>query len=289
MIPPLSIVVVLSYRFSRSVSALLCYRQCCLFIRFTPLYSSRTAFDFVPPGAAHPAPPSAQSSEGFVSDTSAGPGPPVNWPIGGCLRCHRRDWSLPTVPSWGHELPRRTFLAEFTPVSVEYDGVFEPYITPPGQSSHFAAQGFDLLGGATFEALPSDSLIAKQFRFVDHHVLLHAEIGVNFDIEVHHSPLAEGTLYHAAVLRELMAPEQALLLLSLGGKLLLKALSGVPSPPAAQHPHRTLHIQCLVGVLIVPPFLPGSRLWEQCAVFRPFFLRERVSRQSLNRTTESSP
>ena len=112
-------------------------------------------------------------------------------------------------------------------VSVEYDGVFEPYITPPGQSPHFAAQGFDLLGGATFEALPPDSLIAKQFRFVGHHVLLHAEIGVNFDIEVHHSPLAEGTLYHAAVLRELMAPEQALLLLSLGGKLLLKALSGV--------------------------------------------------------------
>lgn len=131
MIPPLSIVVVLSYRFSRSVSALLCYCQCCLFIRFTPLYSSHTAFDFVPPGAAHPAPPSAQSSEGFVSDTSAGPGPPVNWPIGGCLRCYCKGWPLPAhcARLRAGEFPRRTFLAEFTPVSVEYDGVFEPYIT----------------------------------------------------------------------------------------------------------------------------------------------------------------
>lgn len=56
------------------------------FLSVPILCSNRKAFRSVSLGVARPAPPSAQSPAGFVHATSWGPGPPVNWPRGGCPR-----------------------------------------------------------------------------------------------------------------------------------------------------------------------------------------------------------
>ena len=76
------------------------------FLSVPILCSNRKAFRSVSLGVARPAPPSAQSPAGFVHATSWGPGPPANWPQGGCPRWHRRGWPPPArCPRWKGETP----------------------------------------------------------------------------------------------------------------------------------------------------------------------------------------
>ena len=91
-------------------------------------------------------------------------------------------------------------LAEFAPVAIQYNGVFElvPYLLV--KASYLTAQGLDLLLVAAFQNLVPDLFVAEQLGLGSHHILLHAEVGVSRRIEVLHPPLAEAAFCQLAVL-----------------------------------------------------------------------------------------
>ena len=120
--------------------------------------------------------------------------------------------------------------------------------------------------------------IAEQLGFLCHHILLGGAKALALAVKFRLPPLAERALCHTSVLRGLMSPKEAVLLL-FPGKLLFSELRPrvlrravrVSSREAKGPP---LKVHC--PILIVPPAGPGEGLREARTVCFPLLFAERL-------------